>query len=216
MLQYGRITDEEYQAALTEEVTFNKAASNSIKAPHFVFSMLDYLQSKYGEDVETGGYTIRTTLDYDLQVAAEKAITDHAESNQKNYRASNSALTAIDPKTGQILAMVGSKDYFAKDIDGAYNVATAQRQPGSSFKPFVYATAFAKGYTPETILFDVPTEFSTNCTANSTPKGGYTDKDCYHPSNFDNAFKGPMQLRNALAESRNIPASKITLSCGSR
>lgn len=210
MLQYGRITDEEYQTALTEEVTFNKAASNSIKAPHFVFSMLDYLQDKYGEDVmETGGYTIKTTLDYDLQIAAEKAITDHAESNQKNYRASNSALTAIDPKTGQILAMVGSKDYFAKDIDGAYNVATAQRQPGSSFKPFVYATAFAKGYTPETILFDVPTEFSTNCTANSTPKGSYTDKDCYHPSNFDNAFKGPMKLRNALAESRNIPAVKL-------
>ena len=210
MFEYGRITEEEYTAAKNEEVAFNQAASNSIKAPHFVFSMLDYLQEKYGEDVmETGGYTIRTTLDYDLQVAAEKAVTDHAESNQKNYRASNSALTAIDPKTGQILAMVGSKDYFAKDIDGAYNVATAQRQPGSSFKPFVYATAFAKGYTPETILFDVPTEFSTNCNANSSPKSGYTEKDCYHPSNFDNAFKGPMQLRNALAESRNVPAVKL-------
>jgi len=210
MLEYNRITQAEYDTAMAEEVTFNQAASNSIKAPHFVFSVLDYLQEKYGADVmESGGYTIKTTLDYDLQLAAEKAITSHAETNQKNYRASNSALTAVDPKTGQILAMVGSKDYFAKDIDGAYNVATAQRQPGSSFKPFVYATAFSKGYTPETILFDVPTEFSTNCNANSSPKPGYTEKDCYHPSNFDDKFKGPMQLRNALAESRNIPAVKL-------
>lgn len=210
MLEYKRITQEEYDTAMHEEVTFNQAASNSIKAPHFVFSVLDYLQEKYGQDVmESGGYTIKTTLDYDLQLAAEKAVTDHAESNQRNYRASNSAMTALNPKTGQILAMVGSKNYFAKDIDGAYNVVTAQRQPGSSFKPFVYATAFAKGYTPETILFDVPTEFSTNCNANSTPRGGYTEKDCYHPSNFDDKFKGPMQLRNALAESRNIPAVKL-------
>lgn len=210
MFEYGRITQEEYDSAKAQEVVFNQAASNSIKAPHFVFSILDYLQEKYGEDVmETGGYTIKTTLDYDLQLAAEKSVTDHAETNQKNYRASNSALTAVDPKTGQILAMVGSKDYFAKDIDGAFNVATAQRQPGSSFKPFVYATAFEKGYTPETILFDVATEFSTNCTANSSPKSGYTEKDCYHPSNFDDKFKGPMQLRNALAESRNIPAVKL-------
>lgn len=209
-LDSGRITQEQYDTAIAEEVVFNQAVSNSIKAPHFVFMILDYLQEKYGKDVmESGGYTIKTTLDYDLQLAAEKAIADHAETNQKNYRASNSALTAVDPTTGQILAMVGSKNYFAKDIDGAYNVATAQRQPGSSFKPFVYATAFAKGYTPETILFDVPTEFSTNCNANSSPKPGFTEKDCYHPSNFDNAFKGPLQLRNALAESRNVPAVKL-------
>lgn len=210
MLEYGRITESQYQAGLTEVVTFNQAASNSIKAPHFVFSILDYLQDKYGEDVmESGGFTIKTTLDYDLQVMAEKIITEQAPKNMSQYRASNSALTAIDPTTGQILAMVGSRSYFDKEIDGAFNVATAQRQPGSSFKPFVYATAFAKGYTPETILFDVPTEFSTNCTAYRAPKPGYTQEDCYNPSNFDNKFKGPLSLRSALAESRNIPSVKL-------
>lgn len=210
MLEYGRITDNQYQTALNEVVVFNQSASNSIKAPHFVFSILDYLQNKYGEDVmESGGFTITTTLDYDLQLAAEKVITEHASKNLSQYRASNSALTAIDPTTGQILAMVGSRNYFDKDIDGAFNVATAQRQPGSSFKPFVYATAFAKGYTPETILFDVPTEFSTNCTAFRQPKSGYTEKDCYHPSNFDDKFKGPISLRSAVAESRNVPSVKL-------
>lgn len=210
MLEYGRITDMQYQTALNEEVVFNQAASNSIKAPHFVFSILDYLQNKYGEDVmDSGGFTITTTLDYDLQLAAEKIITEQAPKNLSQYRASNSALTAVDPKTGQILAMVGSRNYFDKQIDGAFNVATAQRQPGSSFKPFVYATAFAKGYTPETILFDVPTEFSTNCTAYRQPKSGYTAEDCYHPSNFDDKFKGPISLRSALAESRNVPSVKL-------
>ncbi|HEY0980417.1 MAG TPA: penicillin-binding protein [Candidatus Paceibacterota bacterium] len=210
MLEYGRITDSEYQSALAEEVVFNQAASNSIKAPHFVFSVLDYLQEKYGEDVmESGGYTIKTTIDYDLQLAAEKAISEQAPIIERQYRASNSALTAIDPSTGQVLAMVGSRDYFDKQIDGAFNVATAFRQPGSSFKPFVYATAFAKGYTPETILFDVPTEFSTNCTAARLPKPGYTEKDCYHPSNFDDKYKGPLSLRSSIAESRNVPSVKL-------
>src|SRR5579872_4116501 len=123
----------------------------------------------------------------------------------KNFNAHNEAMVAIDPKTGQILAMVGSRDYFNDDIQGKYNDALALRQPGSSFKPFVYATAFEKGYTPDTVVFDVPTEFSTNCNANEQPLAGFTEKDCYHPSNFDNKFKGPISLRSAIAESRNVP-----------
>lgn len=210
MKQYGYITDDQYQSALNEKVAFNVSASNSIKAPHFTFYILDYLEQKYGKDVmESGGYTIKTTLDFDMQKKAEAAIAQFADSNLKKFNASNEALVAIDPTTGQILSMVGSKDYFNKDIDGAYNIATAERQPGSSFKPFVYSTAFAEGYTPETILFDVPTEFSTNCTAALQPLPGFTDKDCYHPSNFDNKFKGPISLRSAIAESRNIPAVKL-------
>src|SRR5690606_21334439 len=112
---------------------------------------------------------------------------------------------ALDPKTGQILAMVGSRNYSDTEIDGAFNVATAYRQPGSSFKPFVYAEAFNQGYTPETILFDARTQFQTTCPPFSFTSSG----DCYAPENYDGEYKGPMKLRNALAESRNIPAVKL-------
>jgi membrane peptidoglycan carboxypeptidase len=159
--------------------------------------------------MENGGYTIKTTLDWPMQQKAEELAKKYAEINEKKYNASNNGLVAIDPTTGQILAMVGSRDYFDKTIDGAYNIATADRQPGSSFKPFVYATAFAEGYTPETVLFDLPTEFSTNCSADRTPLPGHTIKDCYHPDNFDNKFKGPISLRSAISESRNIPSVKL-------
>jgi 1A family penicillin-binding protein len=215
MNQQGYITDEELATAKKEVVTFNISASNSIKAPHFTFWILDYLEQKYGKDVmESGGYTIKTTLDYEVQQKAEAAITKYADDNQKKFNASNSAMVVIDPTTGQILAMVGSKDYFNKDIDGAYNIATAQRQPGSSFKPFAYLTAFMKGYTPDTILFDVPTEFSTNCPAITAPAAGNTNDSCYHPQNFDGKFKGPISMRSALDESRNIPAVKTLYLAG--
>ncbi len=210
MKQYGYITQEQYDTAKAEAVTFNPASNTGVKAPHFVFYILDQLEQKYGKDVlDNGGYTIKTTLDYDLQQKAEEIVAKQAAANEKQYNASNSALVAIDPATGQILTMVGSRNYFDKDIDGAYNVATAQRQPGSAFKPFVYSTAFAEGYTPETVVFDVPTEFSTNCTANQQPLPGYTAKDCYNPANFDNKFKGPISLRSAIAESRNVPSVKL-------
>jgi 1A family penicillin-binding protein len=210
MKQYGYITEDQYNASKAEVVTFNKASNTGIKAPHFVFYILDQLEQKYGKDVlDNGGYTIKTTLDYDLQQKAEEIVEKQVAANEKQYNASNSGLVAIDPTTGQILTMVGSRNYFDTDIDGAYNVATAQRQPGSSFKPFVYATAFAQGYTPDTVVFDVPTEFSTNCTASEQPLPGYTAKDCYNPANFDNKFKGPISLRSAIAESRNVPSVKL-------
>lgn len=207
MKQLNFITEEEYKAAREEKVVFNTKAQNSIKAPHFVFYILEYLQEKYGEDVmESGGYTITTTIDYPLQEYAEKIVKEQSEKNNTAFTASNSALVAIDPHTGQILSMVGSRDYFDTTIDGAYNVATALRQPGSSFKPFVYAAGFLKGYTADTVLFDVPTEFSTTC---NDPSGFSSAKDCYNPDNFDDKFKGPIKVRNALAESRNIPAVKM-------
>lgn len=118
-------------------------------------------------------------------------------------------MVIIDPKTGQILSMVGSRNYFDKTIDGNFNVATAERQPGSSFKPIVYATAFKKGYTENTTLFDVPTEFSTNCDAYSRPLGNHKKTDCYNPDNYDNGFRGPMTLKNALAQSINVIAVKL-------
>ena len=116
---------------------------------------------------------------------------------------------AIDPKTGQILTMVGSRDYFDKKIDGNYNIATANRQPGSSFKPFIYATAFNKGFTPDSVLFDLPTEFQTTCNAYGKALAGYNQKDCYMPDNYDGKYRGPIKLRDALAQSINIPAVKL-------
>jgi membrane peptidoglycan carboxypeptidase len=117
-------------------------------------------------------------------------------------------MVAIDPKTGDILTMVGSKDYFDASIDGNYNDATALRQPGSTFKPFVYATLFEKGYTPDTILYDIPMQFSTLCTPDNKPKNAGDDptKVCYSPGEYDNEYEGPMTIRKALPQSRNIPA----------
>jgi 1A family penicillin-binding protein len=202
MNELGYITAEQYDQAKKEVVVFNTQTQNSIKAPHFVFYILDYLQNRYGEDVmENGGYTITTTIDYELQKKAEELVLKNALENEKTLGATNSGLLAIDPTTGQILAMVGSRDYFDKKIDGAYNIVTAKRQPGSSFKPFVYAAGLQKGYTPETILFDVETEFSTTCSSNPS--------SCYNPDDFDGLFKGPISIRSALAESRNVPAVKM-------
>lgn len=209
MNEFGYITYDEYQTALNEEVVFVSKAQSAIKAPHFVFYIRDYLQKKYGEEmVDKEGLKVISTLDFDLQSYAEEEALKEALKNEKEYGGKNIALVAIDPKNGQILSMVGSRDFFDKSIDGQFNVANSPRQPGSSFKPFAYATAFKKGFRPETVVFDIFTEFNANCSASGSGKG------CYSPENFDGKFKGPMQLRNALAESRNIPAVKILYLAG--
>lgn len=211
MRENGFITDDEYRQAINEEVIFAQYAQQNIKAPHFVFFIRQYLEEKYGHDaVFESGLKVITTLNYDMQKEAEDTVNHYATINEKSFNAENAALVAIDPHTGQILAMVGSRDYFDEHIDGKYNVATALRQPGSTFKPIVYATAFEKGYTPETVVFDVPTQFSTACEPNdlsSTPP-------CYAPVNYDDKFRGPMTLRNALAQSINIPAIKMLYLAG--
>lgn len=207
MLENGFITKEESESAQKEVVSFNIPNSQGIKAPHFVFYVRDYLVKKYGEEaVEKNGYKITTTLDYELQSKAEEIVKSFALQNAKDIDAENAAMVATDPKTGQILVMVGSRDYFDEEIDGNFNVATAKRQPGSSFKPFAYAAAFRKGYLPSTAVFDVKTEFSTQCNPDGTPKNEASK--CYSPGNFDNKFRGPMTLRQALAQSINIPAIK--------
>jgi membrane peptidoglycan carboxypeptidase len=171
----------------------------------------EYLEEKYGVDaVQNGGLKVITTIDYDLQESFEKIVKDGAAENEKKFKAKNSALVAIDPKTGQILAMVGSRDFFDTEIPGQFNIATAMRQPGSSFKPIVYAAAMKLGYTPETVLFDVPTQFSTLCDAYGKPLNPKTDPSvCYMPENYDGLFRGPVTLREALAQSLNIPAVKL-------
>ncbi len=210
MKELGFITETEYQSAKNEEVVFLPKAVSGIRAPHFVFYIKDYLEEKYGaETVETGGLKVITTLDYTLQEEAEKAVKTGALENEKSFGGSNAALVAIDPKTGQILSMVGSRDYFDTNIDGNFNVATAKRQPGSSFKPFIYATAFNKGFTPDTVLFDLPTEFQATCNAYGKALPGHKQSDCYMPDNYDGKFRGPLSLRDALAQSINVPAVKL-------
>jgi 1A family penicillin-binding protein len=209
MKELGFITQEEYDKAVVEVVTFKPQQTTGIKAPHFVFFLTEALEEKYGEDlITTGGLKIISTLDYTLQQKAEEIVKKYAFENEKAYKAKNAGLVAIDPKTGQILTMVGSRDYFDKEIDGNFNITTGYRQPGSSFKPFVYVTAFEQGYQPETALFDVPTEFSGSCNAYGQPIRG-PKSNCYMPDNFDNKYKGPISLRSALGESRNIPAVKL-------
>ncbi|MDD4900996.1 MAG: penicillin-binding protein [Patescibacteria group bacterium] len=196
MAKYGYIAKDQAEAAKKAAVIFKKPSDNML-APHFVMYIKELLADQYGEKtIEQGGLKIYTTLDLYKQKIAEEVIKEKAEANAKKYQASNAALVSIDPKTGQILAMVGSKDYFNDEIDGQVNVALQPRQPGSSFKPIVYAAAFIKGYTPETVLYDVVTNFSTD------------PAKPYQPHNYDSKEHGPVTIRQALAGSLNIPAVK--------
>lgn len=206
MLELKFINEPDYNKAKEESVVFLEKQPMNIGAPHFVFFIKDYLENRYGvNSLEEGGLKVITTLDYDLQKKAEGVAYTKARENEKNWNGNNTAIVVIDPKTGQILSMVGSRDYFDKTIDGNFNVATAARQPGSSFKPIVYALAFEKGYTEKTTLFDVRTEFNASC----NPDGLSKATTCYTPDNYDNAFRGPMTLREGLAQSINVIAVKL-------
>lgn len=210
MLEINFITKEEYDEALNKKVVFQTEQPTSITAPHFVFFVKDYLEKKYGiNTLEKGGLKVITTLDYDLQKKAEEITLLKSKENEINYNGSNAAVVVIDPKTGQILSMVGSRDYFDKTIDGNFNVTTALRQPGSSFKPIVYAEAFKKGYTDKTTLFDAPTEFNPSCDPLGNPLPGHSNANCYMPTNYDSKIRGPMTLRDGLAQSINIIAVKL-------
>ncbi len=215
MVEEGYIKKDEAEAAKQIDVlTKIVPKKESITAPHFVMYVKEMLTEKYGEkEVDQGGLRVYTTLDFDKQKFAEEAISENAEKNATKYNANNSALVSIDPKTGQILAMVGSKNYFGESepencIPGSnclfepnVNVALRPRQPGSSFKPIGYATAFQKGFSPETMLFDLVTTFKT-------------DTKDYIPHNYDGKEHGPVSMRQALAGSLNIPAVKTMYLAG--
>ncbi len=204
MKDQGYINDEEYQKATNDQVAFEKV-KDSIKAAHFVQYVQDYLADKYGEQtLEEGGLKVYTTLDPRLQEIAETAVREGAAKNESS-NGYNAALVAMDPKTGQILAMVGSKDYFGQSqpanciagktclFEPNVNVATTYQQPGSSFKPYAYVTAFGRDfkYAPASLLLDVKTNFGN-----------------YSPNNFNLSQNGPVSMRKALAGSLNIPAVK--------
>lgn len=206
MLEVGYINEDEYNENIKTKAIFQPQKISNIAAPHFVFFVKDYLEKKYGSDALTeGGLKVITTLDYDLQKKAEDITLSRAKENELSWNGNNAAVVVIDPKTGQILTMIGSRDYFDTSIDGNFNVTTAARQPGSSFKPIVYALAFEKGYTEKTTLFDVKTEFNSSC----NPNGESNSEKCYTPNNYDNSFRGPLTLREGLAQSINIIAVKM-------
>lgn len=180
--------------------------SESLRAPHFVAYVKEKLVEMFGEKrVEGGGLHVTTTLDWKLQEQAQKIVAEEV-AKAKTLKVSNGAAVAIDPKTGEILVMVGSKDYSATDSGGyKFNVATqGLRQPGSTMKPITYASAFLKGYTPSTLLMDVDTKYPS----------GEAAKPEYNPKNYDGKFHGPTQLRFALGNSINTIAVKVSALVG--
>ena len=189
MANLGMVTKDQAEAAKKEKIVF-QPAREAITAPHFVFYVKELLDEEFGERiVDQGGLRVITTLDIRLQQIAEDTLKKNQE-RLKKLGASNAALVSINPKNGDILAMAGSIDYFNEDIDGNVNVAIRHRSPGSSIKPFVYAAAFSKGYTPDTILVDAETDFGQG----------------YKPKNYNLKENGPVTMRQALSNSLNIPA----------
>lgn len=198
---------EEVEKAKQVKVTF-ATLNFGFKAPHFVMYVKSLLDDQFSQlDLEQGGYTIITTLDMNLQNLAETVVKKYGDYNEKNIGAKNLALLAEDPQTGQILAMVGSRNYWDKKAEGNVNATLSIRQPGSSFKPLVYATAFKEGLLPESVVFDtalngVAANFSTD------------PQHPYFVTNYDNKTRGPVTLRQALAQSLNIPAVKVLYLAG--
>ena len=192
---HGHITVEEAEAAKAEPLNF-VSREITITSPHFVYYAQGVLEQLLGRDrVRKGGLRVYTTLDPRLQKIGEEAAAEHI-AKIKHLNANNAALVAMDPRTGEVLAMVGSVDYWDESIDGQVNVAIADRQPGSTLKPFTYATAFEQlGWGPATVLIDQPTSFP-----------GGPGSPPYAPKNHDLKFRGPVTVRNALAPSLNVPA----------
>ncbi len=203
MREDGHITADQEKSAVSQlgNITFQPRGAG-FKAPHFVQYVQKILEDRYGQAaVEQGGLKVTTTLDLNLQNQAQQIVSDEI-AKVISQHITNGAAVVLNPETGEILAMVGSKDFNDPNV-GQYNVVTALRQPGSSFKPYTYVTAFKKGYTPASLLMDVPTTFP----------GGVGQPD-YVPVNYDNKFVGPIQIRYALANSRNIPAVKMLAKVG--
>ena len=216
MKKLGSISDDEYKQAVAEKPVFH-SSTESITAPHFVIMVKDYLANKYGEGaIESGGFNVVTTLDATLQDYAESAVTKYSAINKTKYKASNAALVAISPKNGDVLALVGSSNYFDIANQGNFNVTIdgPGRQPGSSFKPFAYAVALQKGYPDSTTVFDFKTEFNPACSPDGNQLVDQYGLACYHPRNYDSIFRGPVTLRQALDQSLNIPSVKTLYLAG--
>lgn len=196
MQDLGFITENELEQALSVDIIGRiLPLRRNIIAPHFVFYVIAELEKNYTqEQLRTEGLSIYTTIDLDLQNAGEGAVRDGAKKNIARG-ATNAGLVALDAKTGEVLTMVGSKDYFDESVDGNVNITIQERQPGSAFKPFAYAKAFEKGFQPESLIIDRPINFG--------PDGSGRP---YIPRNYDGKFHGILTMRQALAMSLNVPA----------
>ncbi len=216
MQKQGYITELESHQAKNTKVVFEEAKTNII-APYFVSAIQNYLTAKYGKEfLQEGGLKVYTTLDLKLQALAEQVVKEGAETNAKKYGAYNAALVAVEPSTGKILAMAGGKDYWGTaepkgcrpgvncKFEPNVNVATSERQPGSSFKPYAYLTAFKPefGFTPMSKVLDEPTVF------------GYSGGRPYIPKNYDGRSHGLITMRTALAGSLNVPAVRTLATVG--
>lgn len=201
MAEEKYISKEQAKEAKAEQIDFKKLEISNIKAPHFVFYIKDQLAEQFGEEaVSQGGMKVITSLDWDKQQMAEDAVHNANDFN-KTKGANDAALVSLDAKTGEILSMVGSQDYFNDEIQGQVNVAIEKRQPGSSIKPVVYASALEKGYTPDTVVYDVNTNFAVSGPA-------------YQPKDYDLKERGPITMRYALQGSLNIPAVQFLYLAG--
>ena len=204
MAEQGFITQEEAREAIDTDTLakLQPQRLRNIRAPHFSLYVRELLTDQFAEQggmkfVEQGGLKVITSLDWDKQEEAEKLVSEWVQKNGSRYNFNNAALVSVDPKTGEIVSMVGSADYFNKEIRGNVNVIMqGKRQPGSSFKPIVYAAAFEKGYLPQTEVFDSLTSFPT-------------DGRAYEPRNYNLREYGPVSLRKALQGSLNISAVKV-------
>ncbi|MBI2175297.1 MAG: transglycosylase domain-containing protein [Parcubacteria group bacterium] len=229
MGELGYISEEELSAAKEETPVFVPKGNESIKAPHFVFYVREQLDALLGERrVAEGGFRVITSLDWNLQQQAEDMTKEYIARIEETFTASNAAMVGIDPKTGQVLVMVGSRDWFAPPLPDGCNPGkncafepqvnaaayATGRQPGSAIKPVIYATAFKKGYTPDTVVFDLETEFNSSCNPDGTAPEGVDPEECYRPGNYDEKFRGPVRLRDALAQSINIPSVKTLYLAG--
>ncbi len=195
MVEDKYITQDQANQAEAEKLVFAKN-NITLNAPHFSLMVRDALVQKYGEDmVNLGGLRVTTTLDLDLQQAFEASLSGEMKKIAK-LNISNGAAIITKPNTGEIISLIGSKDYYDDTIDGQVNVTTALRQPGSSIKPINYATALLKGWPTSLVYLDVPTCFNV------------ANQKQYCPKNYDNTFRGPVSMRQALANSLNIPAVK--------
>ncbi len=211
LVEAGDIKPEEAVTAFQEPLSLRKSVAERfdiLTAPHFALYVLDQIKREYNtaEDpyyIWRKGLQVYTTLDVDLQRYAEQTAREQVvKLLEQGKNAHNAAVVAIKNDTGEILAMVGSLDYNNEEIDGQVNVATANRQPGSSFKPYVYLTALEKGMSPATMILDVATAFPQD------------DGSYYRPENYDRQYHGPVSLRNALARSYNIPAIRVMQQVG--
>ena len=202
MKELGYITEKQMTDALATNSDIHPVKGISV-APHFVDYITGQLVDVFGEKtLDQGGLKITTTIDYDLQLAANAIVKKGVDAAEKKYNATNGALLSLDATSGEILAMVGSRDYFDDQRGGMFNVVTQSvRQPGSSFKPIVYAAAFEKGFPPETVFYDAQTKFNY-------------DGQSYEPHNYDGSTHGPVTMRQALQGSLNIPAVKTIFLVG--